>query len=257
MSPFRVFVFLALGAIVPLTGFAQGSVNKAIRLNGKKDRILFGDVYRRVNLPVTISAWVNLDSSNLTFAPVFGSRNCIQAYNGVLMGVDRDFISAQYGDGYGKKHPAFRRGVTAMIDLKPGKWVHVAAVVVNGDSVQLYCNGVRAFEEYTGTSNRPMKSDAGEGFASAGYLISNDVEYRLKGMLDELCFWNRALSPSEIRSVMCGQVNINDKNLIGYWDFNEPKGADVYDKSSSKLHGKIGGNPKRVATKLPCQKTLN
>jgi Concanavalin A-like lectin/glucanases superfamily len=228
--------------------------NMAVRLNGETDYIDFGDNYKDLKLPFTISAWANIDTTNLYYAPIFSNRNCVDVYTGFRLIVDRNLISLEYGDGFGRSNPAFRRGKAANVKLPPGTWHHIAAVVRDPNTIELYLDGINVGGEMSGTSHYPMDSDK-EGFASAGYFISNNVEYRFKGMIDDIRFWSRALTRDEVRTNMCNPPKENEPALIGYWDFNEAAGVVVNDKSSKKLHGKFIGKPTRVVANLPCVRT--
>ncbi len=247
-------LLLSITVVICCSVFAQSPKsprNLALRFNGKTDLIHFGDIYKDVKLPFTISAWANLDTTNFWYAPIFTNRNCLHEYAGFRLIIDRNLISLEYGDGYGSNHPAYRSGKFANVTLAPGKWYHVTAVVVDADNIELYLNGVNVGGELNGASRYPMDSNK-EGYASAGYFTSNHVEYWFKGMIDDIRFWSRALSISEVSENMCKPLKGTEEGLIGYWDFNEPEGSLVLDKSRYKFHGKMKGNPARVVSGLPC-----
>jgi hypothetical protein len=251
LTPFIAFILIASPS---LSQDDRKKPNYCLRLNGKEDHVDFGNIYRDVRLPVTVSAWVNLDPSNLQYAPVFASRNCRSVYSGFIFVVDRNYIYIQYGDGYGMKHHAFRRGKQATVNLPHSQWRHVAAVVKDDTQMDLYVDGVNAGGEFTGTSTSAMNSDTPDGFASIGYLISNDVEYCYKGAIDDVRVWNRALSPEEVKVSMCNALTGKETGLIGHWTFDEPSGTVCNDRSSKNFDGKLVGSAKREPAALPCVK---
>lgn len=242
---------LSLGTVVAQDEKPQ---NQAIRLDGKQDYVMFGDQYGDLTAPFTISAWAYLQERSFYPAPIFTNRNSVSAYNGFRLIIDKNYVSLEYGDGFGSSKAAFRRGRAAYVKLLPGTWNHVAAVVVNPDSICLFLNGVNVGGEYTGDSVHPMRSDSPDGFTTAGYFVSNGVENWFKGMIDDIRLWDRALSEDEIRVGMCHALTGNEPGLIGWWDFNEFNGKVIYDKSPRKYHGKFVGKPVRVDATIPCPK---
>ena len=101
-----------------------------------------------------------------------------------------------------------------------------------------------------GDSSNPMDSSK-PGFASSGYFISNGVIYRFNGIIDEMRLWNRALSETEIRQTMCVTLSGGEPGLIGYWNFNEADGSQVFDLSARHIDGVFVGDPIRVVSGAP------
>lgn len=228
--------------------------NHCIRFDGGDDMVSFGDVYRDLKLPFTISAWVNIAPSNLDLSVAFASRNCPASYAGLILVVDRNYLHVQYGDGHGIKHPAFRRGKEATVVLTHSKWYHITAVVKDSEHIDLYLDGVNVGGEMTGESTYQMGSDNAGGFASAGYLISNNVEHRFKGAIDDIRLWKRALSPKEVADSRCNTLTGKETGLIGYWNFDETSGKVCHDKSPNNFHGKLVGGAKREPSTVACVK---
>lgn len=222
----------------------------AIRFDGIDDYLDFGDVYKDLKLPFTISAWVYLDLANTQVGPVFANRNCDPIYTGFRLIVGNNLISMDYGDGFGGNNPAFRRGKNATVTSLNGKWNHVTAVVRGPNDMDLYLNGTNVGGTYGGGSSSPMDSSK-PGFASTGYFISNGVIYRFNGMIDEMRLWDRGLSETEIRQTMCVRLSGTEPGLIGYWNFNETNGNQVLDLSSKQVHGVFVGSPVRKVSGAP------
>lgn len=222
----------------------------AIRFDGIDDYLNFGDVYKDLKFPFTISAWVYLDPSNTQAGPIFANRNCDPIYTGFRLIVSNNVISMDYGDGLGGNNPAFRRGKNATVTSLNGKWNHITAVVRGPNDMDLYLNGTNVGGTYMGGSSNPMDSSK-PGFASTAYFISNGVIYRFNGIIDEMRLWNRGLSETEIRQTMCVSLSGNEQGLIGYWNFNETNGNQVLDLSSKQVHGVFAGSPVREISGAP------
>lgn len=228
--------------------------NRCLRLNGKDDYVDFGNIFKDVELPVTVSAWIKIDPTNMQLAPVFASRNCRSVYGGFTLVVDRNYMFIQYGDGFGMKHHAFRRGKEATVKLPHSEWHHVTAVVKDNSNMQLYLDGVDVGGVFSGSSTNQMESDIPNGFATVGYLISNDVVYRFKGSIDDVRVWKRALSPEEVKSSVCNTLTGKETGLIGHWTFDEPSGKVCNDKSPNKFNGTLIGSAQREAVAISCVK---
>ncbi|MEO7175027.1 MAG: LamG-like jellyroll fold domain-containing protein, partial [Saprospiraceae bacterium] len=117
------------------------------------------------------------------------------------------------------------------------QWSHIA-LVVTAASATVYLNGV----PYTRTANHPLV------LMDQPVLIGSDRGYtdrNFKGLIDEVCLYNRSLSSDEIRSLM----HLTKQNVVGfpqpdvqlaaYYQFNETEGA-VFNKArggQAILHG--------------------
>ena len=105
-------------------------------------------------------------------------------------------------------------------------WFSVGATVT-GTSVNLYVNGKKLNSEVstqlsTNTSTNFFIGKTG----STGFF---------KGQIDELRFYNRALSDLEIQRSFDVYINPSQKGLVGYWRFDEGFGNNAYDYSKTLL----------------------
>ena len=105
-------------------------------------------------------------------------------------------------------------------------WFSVGASVT-GDSVKLYINGSLAKAE---ASNQLSTNTATDFFigkiGSTGFF---------KGQIDELRFYNRALTDQEIQRSFDVYINPSQRGLVGYWRFDEGFGTNAYDYSKTLL----------------------
>ncbi|MBI3502793.1 MAG: T9SS type A sorting domain-containing protein [Bacteroidetes bacterium] len=119
-----------------------------------------------------------------------------------------------------------------------GVWHHVAGVIDPATGVKLYIDGVlQTSTDPTGTVPIAASTEI-TAFGTWG-----DAFIRFyNGLLDEVRFWNRALSQTEIQQKMCyWLVPANETGLVGYWKMNEGSGTTVYDATSSSNNGTISG----------------
>jgi photosystem II stability/assembly factor-like uncharacterized protein/PKD repeat protein len=107
----------------------------------------------------------------------------------------------------------------------PGEWSHVA-FVYNGQSITIYVNGIAS------TQNINLPPVLLSAFKIGSYNGWNDRNY--KGLIDEVCIWDRALSQDEIRLLRhLTKIPATDPNLIAYYQFNETDGY-VLDRSGTR-----------------------
>ena len=242
------FISCALASAQPFDNVGSG---RAIQFDGVNDYINIGDEYDDLNLPLTISVWVNV-SSDMTYAfPIFNSQDNTPLYNGFTFAVSPTAFSIQYGDGGGEDNPAFRRGKSASIPNIAGRWVNLTAVMRGHSDMDLYLNGVNIGGQYSGTSNLPMSSLFPADDAKIGYWFSNGITTYFKGAMDELRIFNRSLSESDIRHQMCRRLTGDEVGLIGYWSFDEITGNVLKDKSANNFDGQVFGDAVRVYSGAP------
>ena len=66
------------------------------------------------------------------------------------------------------------------------------------------------------------------------------------GQIDEVSIWNVALTENHIRSYMKKPLRGNERNLVGYWNFDEENDGIISDVSPNQNDGKLVGNAKLV-----------
>ncbi len=105
-------------------------------------------------------------------------------------------------------------------------WTSVAASI-SGDSVKLYANGVVLNVEVSNQLSTNTTSNLFIGKSLTGNYF--------KGQLDEMRFYDRALTNAEIRKGFDVYINPSQDGLVGYWRFDEGFGNNAYDYSKTLL----------------------
>ncbi|MCB9175038.1 MAG: T9SS type A sorting domain-containing protein [Flavobacteriales bacterium] len=104
----------------------------------------------------------------------------------------------------------------------------------------IYVNGVVAASHTHGVGEwTSSEVDAGPVTIGGESDGSAESTNRFQGQIDEVSYWNKALSQTEIRDLMCKSLIGSEPNLYGYWNFD---GAgmgvnNVPDLSSNGLTG--------------------
>ncbi len=210
---------------------ADSLPGSALTLSNDGDYASVPALYLNSNT-ITISCWVKPDSIQNNWAGVIfcrGGTSC----SGISVLDDLELRYHWKADHYG-----FSTGLYII----PNAWNHVA-LVVTPTSATVYLNGIASTD--TGVFT-PELFDAltliGEDAISTGRTFH--------GLIDEVCFWNRALTTDEIRAMRhLTKIPSSDPGLVAYYQFNEPGGL-VLDRSGVK-HAFLSAGASRVVSTGP------
>ena len=131
--------------------------------------------------------------------------------------------------------------------LNEGVWAHLSWVL-DGTTTYLYVDGVLK-ETKTGMSTNgiPSKKDilVGAGYTNSdGYAV--EPAFFAKGYIDDVRFYNKALSASEVSADMNSDVNSETAGLVAAYDFDNVEGYVVEDISGNGHDGTLVGFPQKV-----------
>ncbi|MGD1844055.1 MAG: LamG domain-containing protein [Salibacteraceae bacterium] len=119
-------------------------------------------------------------------------------------------------------------------EIPLNEWTHVAAVFDGNDDEfqrkRIYINGKLSKKG----KSESRKVNQFRTLFGIGMLLGNSVS-NFSGKLDEVRFWNRALSEEEIRGHMCQVLEGSESGLLGYWRFDGGTGSTV--RNYSQLQG--------------------
>jgi photosystem II stability/assembly factor-like uncharacterized protein len=130
------------------------------------------------------------------------------------------------------------------LTVPPNEWSHVALVVA-GTSFKVYLNGNPA-------TNANSTNPAPLNLANRQWYIGVDRGYSnrtFKGIIDEVCFYNRALSTQELREQM-HLVKTAHPSLKAYFQYNESN-ATIWNKADNSFTT-FSGIASRVRSTAPC-----
>jgi len=116
-------------------------------------------------------------------------------------------------------------------------WYHVAAVIDPGSGMKLYIDGI--LQDDTDPSVQP--TDNQTEMTTLGCWGDKLIRW-FEGNIDEVRFWERAISSDEIIENMCDTINPQTaEGLKGYWRMNEGTGHTAIDLSGMNYHGDLFG----------------
>src|SRR5690606_22180866 len=107
-----------------------------------------------------------------------------------------------------------------------GNWISVAGSV-SGEQMNLYING----ELISSDTTNELSTET-----ATNLLIgqSGNTSY-FEGQIDEVRFYNRAISDLEVQQSFDVYINPSMHGLVGYWRFDEGFGNNAYDYSKTLL----------------------
>ena len=168
-----------------------GAANAAYTFNGTSDRIdLANSAALNMNngVPFSMSAWIKTDFND-------GQRVILAKAAGAS-----GHTPALFVDNEGKlRFDNFEVSeVHSNTTVRTGNWMHVA-VTYDGSTYRLYVNGVADGERAFRGSNETGNSWT---FSIGGSLNTGFPSGMFKGSIDEVQFWSRTLSPTEVAGVV-------------------------------------------------------
>lgn len=191
---------------------------------------------------LTISCWIKPNGTQPSFAGIVFSP-CSGA-SGMCFRNSNE-LGYTWADGPATYN--WSSGLTVPANV----WSHVA-LVITATSTSVYLNGVVATQTIANAAvnfNAPFQIG----------IDRNNTGRNFKGLMDELCIYNRAMTTNEIRELMnltrnnpgSGSLPSTDANLIAYYQFNEGSGDPGYDKVGMNHAIMAGGINKTAASTAP------
>ncbi len=189
----------------------------------------------QIPLPLTISFYANFQVlGNTAFA------NCANPslYYGVWMGTGVDGkVHLDFGDG-GTTSSGFRKSKNSTLSAGAGAWHHYVGVIRSATDMDIYIDCVNAGGVYSGSGGAMTYSaqPARMGYSSVASMPSGFIP--MTGYLDEIGFWRRALSPSEVLQLCNNPVILAAEPCVlsGAWE-----GEDVELQWAGNTNGECRG----------------
>jgi hypothetical protein len=178
----------------------------------------------------TITAWIKTNTSRVAPMQIL----CKDKVNyGGANRRDFQFRVDGTGDGVGKlRFVRFSNNTTVVTNfastgtVNSGNWVHVAAVFDNAVGSKIYINGVQDGSDAV-TTNNQNSTDSNIRIGSIEEGATSGIANVFSGNTDEVSFWNRPLTASEIQTLAESTCPLNTpaniisvSNLVAYYKLN-------------------------------------
>ncbi|MBD3183586.1 PQQ-binding-like beta-propeller repeat protein [Candidatus Poribacteria bacterium] len=184
------------------------------------------------NKPVTVEAWVMPGNLNGAIISRGGPSHgyCLYLKDGV--------------PHFSIRSDGTVRTVYSRLYVTPGKWVHLAGVLIDEDRMNLYVNGTLVKKVMDDISQTGMivsdPAQAMEIGADEGGAIGSDYQspYGFTGLVDEVKIYHKAFTSDEIREHYNNpesKPSENDK-IVLYYTFDDENAKDA---SGNNNHGKV------------------
>ncbi len=121
------------------------------------------------------------------------------------------------------------------------EWTHVA-LVIEPNKATIYMNGIPA------THNATHPTEAFDASLLIGGEPNNNRKF--KGLMDEVCIFDKALTQQEVRELMHLTKPTGTPHLIHYYQFNEASGIAT-DRAGGFAHASFQGNAGRTTSTGP------
>jgi hypothetical protein len=189
----------------------------------------------------TAEAWIKAD--------VLNTRNIFSQYSSSDRAFSLFLLSSgkfEYTANPSASGSSEQYFTTTNTAISTGTWHHVA-ITYDGTTMRAFVNGVAAgTESHTGTlynSSEPIE------------IGSRNNAHFFDGTIDEVRFWNRALSVTEINNGMNAQVPNNATGLVAYYKMNQGVAegdnssiTTLTDSGPNSLHGTLNNFTKTGTT---------
>ncbi len=204
--------------------FSSPPKERVLQFDGKDDYIELPSF--KTGGDMTVIAWVYSQNPNAPSNRIIDFGNGSSADN-ILFAFEGTTGKIRWEVYQGSAS----QGVSTSEVFPKNQWVHVAAVQ-QGNAAKIYWNGV---ENASGAVHSPNQISRDKQYIGK----SNRPDAFFYGKMDEVSVWNRPLTQAEIQANMNKPLTGNEKELIGYWNFNEGTGVTAFDFSPSGNDGTL------------------
>ncbi len=202
-----------------LTADRNGNPNSAYTFRGNTDYInLPQSPVLKPQFPFSVSSWVFFNKTDNLYQ-VFTSDYYTGAYSGCWIGLTAwngdTVLNMSYGDGGMVGDPFARRSKIGTTHINKEQWYHVVAVFRGPADMDLYLDGVNEQGTYDGdgTGIYYTNHPGSIGRHCFSTYVPAEASY-MNGKLDEIAFWNRALTQEDITELFT--VGIGGAAIAGF-----------------------------------------
>ncbi len=201
----------------------------ALSFDGVDDYLDLGDGVQACGSDNTysIAVWVYSKAEDDAFHSIIGNQ---EDGGGTETRSPCIYIRKQTGVHFGHGSDSAWKSTTIENVLNPNSWNHIATVY-DGSTLSLYVNAELKKQFSVGAPDYQI-------IRSIGYLGNF-----FKGSMDELSIWGKALTQSEIQSLMLQSPEGAEDNLLAYFNFDQNNSSEISSFGSEQCQAEPVGNP--------------
>ncbi len=198
-----------------------GNQNAARYFDGIDDYVALPNEARlKPQLPVSIMYWVRFDNLAPQYTTIFTNDFSTSAHSGVWTNLSSDGrMTVSYGDNTGF-YSANRRTKIGTTSVTKEQWNHVALIVRGANDMDIYLNCENDGGTYSGTGGTLTYGNYYTGSVGRKDANAGDNTYYFKGALDDLKYYDRVISYTEIQNncnySQSAVISIPEKKLLVY-----------------------------------------
>lgn len=216
------------GVINPVVVWTDGNFGKALDFDGTQGWITIPDVATLDLTEMTFSFWIKP-------SVVTGARDIIDKSNGAVrnyrVNTNGSAMRAEFHDAGDVRHLWESSGLV----LSTSVFQHIGITIRNG-TIEIYRNGVK----YSGSWL--IGDGVGVPKINADPLyICFPVGNWFDGIIENVRFYNRILSPEEMRTLYLKEASDRDSGLMLDLEMNDGSGITAWDKTKNQNHGTLVG----------------
>lgn len=172
-------------------------------LFGNQNYLSFNNPSIKVQLPITLSVWVNVNSFT-SINDIFRSDNIFNNYYGYCLNISQGTgqIGVHISGGLGGANSANRRSFITTNGITLNNWHHIVAIIRSATDMEVYIDCALQNGSYSGTGSMNMTYSNSE--SRIGGYIGNSTSTNglyFDGKMDQFVIWNRVLTNYEITRV--------------------------------------------------------
>ena len=231
-----------------LSELDESIVETALDLDGNDSyvEIFDSDILNTINQQVTVLAWIKATEFPNRYSPIIykGDERTPDISNRSYVLLLRDDGAVQFASSPVRQAEEYIFSPSGAITLN--RWHHVAGVVDTQKGViKVFIDG-----NEVGSQNILAQEPFYESFLplriGSSHEEERDTHSSFVGQIDEVSIWNIALTENHIRSYMKKSLRGDERDLVGYWNFDEENDGIISDVSPNQNDGKLVGNSKLV-----------
>ena len=211
--------------MLPLLALCVGAVSQGHCLRFEGDGQIAVVPYQKMMdvRELTLEVWIKVDDSSKE-----------RYFNYIVC---RNYGDLGYGLAlHGSPTKVFSQADSVAVPI--GKWTHIALVASN-KAQKFYLNGELAAAWERLGELKPFARNLDIG--NSDFLgIPGDQPTSFRGLIDEVRIWSKPMTQQQVRSKMNAYLRGSEKNLIGYFPFEEGKGQFIHDYSGHLISGSLG-----------------